>query len=219
MKQVGNRVATAFAQAFERAADKEHPEHLSDLLLRLSRTTHEKISIRDIAVAMQDRSFGAFLLVFALPNLVPLPPGATLIVGLPLIFVAWQMIFSTHGRLILPRIIGDYAIKRETFELIVTRLVPWLKRAETWVLPRFWFLDSRTSERLLGVFALVVAIVCALPIPLGNWLPAFALAIIGFAHSERDGLGVAIGCAVGVISIAVAGFVVFTAGALLSLVF
>lgn len=216
---MGNRIAAALAQAFDGADETKHPEHLSELLTRLARDAGPKVTIRDLAIALQDRSFGAFLLVFALPNLVPLPPGATLIVGLPLIFIAWQMVASPHGRVIMPRRIGDYALASETFERIVTRIVPWLRRAETWVLPRFWFLESRFSERLLGAFALLVAVVCTLPIPLGNWLPALSLAIIGFAHSERDGVGVAIGCIVGAASVALAGFVIFTAGALLSLVF
>ena len=36
--------------------------------------------------------------------------------------------------------------------------------------------------------ALVLAIVVTLPIPLGNWLPAFATALLGLALSERDGI-------------------------------
>ena len=64
-----------------------HPENLSDLLARLARSRDGKVTIRDIAIALQDRSFGAFLLVFALPNLVPLPPGATFVLGLPLVFI------------------------------------------------------------------------------------------------------------------------------------
>lgn len=204
---------------FSHAGDRAAPEHLSELLVRLSRQAHDKVTVRDVAVALQDRSFGAFLLVFALPNLVPLPPGATFFLGLPLIFVAWQMMASPHGRVLLPKRLGDYAIDKSTFELVVSRLQPWLGRAEKLIVPRFWFLESRFSERLLGAFALILAVIVFLPIPLGNWPPAFALAVIGFAHSERDGLAVALGCLIGVGTIALAGFVVFTAGAVLSLVF
>lgn len=213
-----NRVAT-LDSSFDKSDEALAPEHLSDLLVRLSRTSASKITIRDIAVALQDRSFGAFLLVFALPNLVPLPPGATFILGLPLVFIAWQMIASPHGRVYLPRRIGDYGFEPQTFDLIVKRIGPWIKRAETLVVPRFWFLGSRISERVLGVYALFLAIIIVLPIPLGNWPPAFALAIIGFAHSERDGAGVIVGCLVGLLSVAIAGFIVCTASALFSLVF
>lgn len=211
--------AAASASDFTHAGERHQPEHLSDLLVRLARTTDRKVTIRDIAIALQDRSFGAFLLVFALPNLVPLPPGATFILGLPLIFIAWQMFASAQGRVYFPRKVGDYGLEPQTFELIVSRLVPWLKRAEKLVVPRFWFLESRFAERLIGLLALVLAIIVFLPIPLGNWPPACALAIIGFTHSQRDGVGVIVGCILGLVSIAVAGFVVFTAGALLALIF
>lgn len=207
-----------FTQELAATAEKAAPEHLSDVLLRLSRQAGSTITIRDIAIALQDRSFGAFLLVFSLPNLVPMPPGATLFLGLPLIFVAWQMFASPRGRIDMPRRIGDYGIAIATFDAVIRRLVPWLKRAETLVKPRYWFLNSRLSERLLGFFALVLAVVVFLPIPLGNWPPAFALAVLGFAHSQRDGLGVVVGCLIGLLSLAVAGFVVYTAIAVVSLV-
>ena len=200
------------------AREHKQPENLSDLLVRLARTTDRKVTIRDIAIALQDRSFGAFLLVFALPNLVPLPPGATFILGLPLIVVAWQMMASPGGRVFFPRVVSDYGVQPQTFEAIVKRLVPWMRWAEKLVVPRFWLFESRFAERLIGVFALILAIVVFLPIPLGNWPPAFALAVLGFAHSQRDGLGVVIGCLIGVLSIAVAAFVVYTAIAVVSLV-
>lgn len=212
-----DRVGT-FAFELTAATEKATPEPLSAVLVRLSRHDRPMITIRDIAIALQDRSFGAFLLVFALPNLVPMPPGATLFLGLPLMFVAWQMFASAEGRIYLPRRIGDYGVTTATFQLVVNRLDPWLKRAETLVKPRFWFLGTRFSERLLGLFALVLAVVVFLPIPLGNWLPALALAIIGFAHSQCDGFGVLIGVTVGAISLFVASFVVYTAGAVLFLV-
>lgn len=205
--------------AFAASGERQKPEHLSDLLVRLSRRSDDSITIRDVAIALQDRSFGAFLLVFSVPNLVPMPPGATILLGLPLIFVAWQMFASPQGRIYLPRRIGDYGVTTATFQNVVNRILPWLRRAETWVKPRFWFLETRFSERLLGIFALVLAITVFLPIPFGNWLPALALAIIGFAHSECDGIGVLVGSFVGVLSIVVAAFVIYTAGAVLLMVF
>lgn len=207
------------AAAFDQNGEGRPGEHLSRLLERLARTPHERTTVRDIAIALQDRSFGAFLLIFALPNLVPAPPGATLVLGLPLAIVAWQMIASPQGRVVLPHWLGDYGFSRSTFEKIVDKLVPSLRVAEQLFRPRRWFLGSRFSERILGLYVLLLSVVVILPIPLGNWPPAFALAIIGFAHSERDGLGVMIGCLVGVVALLLAGFVVLTAGAILALVF
>ena len=49
-----------FTQEFAANAEKPAPEHLSDVLLRLSRHAGPTITIREIAIALQDRSFGLF---------------------------------------------------------------------------------------------------------------------------------------------------------------
>lgn len=193
-------------------------EKLSDLLERLARESGARISIREIATALDDRSFGAFLLVFALPNLIPLPPGATMVLGLPMIFVAWQVVIG-YQKVWLPRAIADYAIDRETFQRMVLRVTPWLRSAETWVRPRNWPLDGAVRERLFGIFALLLAITCVLPIPFGNWLPAFAVAVLGVAHTERDGNCLAIGFLAGLVSMSVAAFVLIATGAFLAYLF
>ncbi|MDP2732914.1 MAG: exopolysaccharide biosynthesis protein [Hoeflea sp.] len=195
-----------------------HPEKLSDLLERLAREAEDRVSMREIANALDDRSFGAFLLVFALPNLIPLPPGATMVLGLPMVFVAWQMVMGLQ-KVWLPRALGNYTVDRATFQRMVARVSPWLRSAETWVRPRNWPLDGPIRERLFGLFALLLAITCVLPIPFGNWLPALAVAILGVAHTERDGTCLALGVATGLGSVLVAGLVVVATGALLIRVF
>ena len=170
--------------------------------------------MREIANALDDRSFGAFLLVFALPNLIPLPPGATMVLGLPMVFVAWQMVIG-YQKVWLPRALANYTVDRATFQRMVARVSPWLRSAETWVRPRNWPLDGVIRERLFGIFALLLAITCVLPIPFGNWLPALAVAILGVAHTERDGNCLALGVITGLVSFVVAGLVVAATGALL----
>ena len=58
----------------------------------------------------------------------------------------------------------------------------------------------------------MLAIVVTLPIPLGNWLPAFATALLGLALSERDGILLAVGGALSVASIGVIVAVIGAAG-------
>lgn len=200
------------------ASGTKHPEKLSELLERLARESKERITMREIATALDDRSFGAFLLVFALPNLIPLPPGATMVLGLPMIFVAWQVVIG-YQKVWLPRAIADYAIDRATFQRMVAKVSPWLRSAENWVRPRNWPLDGAVRERLFGIFALLLAIICVLPIPFGNWLPAFAVAVLGVAHTERDGNCLAVGVLIGFVSIAVATLVITATGALLTMLF
>ncbi len=197
--------------------EHHHPENLSDLLVRLARTTDRKVTIRDIAIALQDRSFGAFLLVFALPNLVPLPRAAPSSWGcrsssLP---GRWRCrrVAASSFRVSCPIMASSHRPSRRSSSASCPGCA-----GKKLVIPRFWLFESRFAERLIGVLALILAIVVFLPIPLGNWPPAFALAVLGFAHSQRDGLGVLAGCVIGILSLIIAGFVVYTAVAVVSLV-
>lgn len=173
-------------------------ERLSDLLRRVSDAAGDKISLGQIANAMDDRSFGAFLVVFCLPNLVPLPPGATFILGLPLVFIAAQMAFSRLDTIWLPKRLRDYSFDNKGFAGALDRFVPWMNRAERLIRPRF-FTGNRLVERVLGIFALVLALVVFLPIPLGNMGPSLALALIGLGMTERDGLMMWLGVVVGAV--------------------
>jgi membrane protein YqaA with SNARE-associated domain len=113
---------------------------------------------------------GLFFWSFALPNLIPLPPGATMVLGLPMIFVAWQVVIG-YQKVWLPRAIADYAIDRATFQRMVARVSPWLRNAENWVRPRNWPLDGAVRERLFGVFALLLSIICVCRFPSATGFP------------------------------------------------
>jgi hypothetical protein len=67
---------------------------------------------------------------------------------------------------------------------------------------------SWTGERLIGIAILILALVLFAPIPFANWPPACAIAIMGLAIVEKDGVAVLVGLAVGVVSLMVAATVV-----------
>lgn len=184
----------------------EKSEKLSDLLRRVSDEAGDKITLGQIANAMDDRSFGAFLVVFCLPNLVPLPPGATFILGLPLVFIACQMAFSRLDTIWLPKRLRDYAFDNKAFSAVLDKFIPWMNKTERFIKPRF-FSGNRIVERVLGVFALFLAIVVFLPIPLGNMGPSLALALMGLGLTERDGLMMAAGVLIGLAFSVVVGYV------------
>jgi hypothetical protein len=56
---------------------------------------------------------------------------------------------------------------------------------------------------------LLLATVVFLPIPLGNFLPSLAICALGLAILERDGLALLAGLLIGVLSVVVAGGVVY----------
>jgi len=191
------------------------PERLSDMMRRLAETPGPSVSLSDIAAAMDQRSLGAFLFVFSLPSVIPLPPGATLILGLPLIFITWQIAVG-RARIWLPRRLSGYRIKKETFARIVDKSMPWLKRLESLIRPRNWHVGERAGERIFGIYALLLAFAVVIPIPFGNWLPAVAIAIMSVAYTERDGNWMTAGAIVGIAGIAVAAGIVLGTGAAIS---
>src|SRR5690554_8128838 len=84
---------------------------LSGLLLDIVQDeTRTRISVADLLAALQVRAFGALLLIFALPNVIPTPPGTSAILGLPLLFLTAQMMLGQAPW--LPRFIADRSMAR-----------------------------------------------------------------------------------------------------------
>jgi hypothetical protein len=161
--------------------------------------------------ALGNRSFAPMLVLFAAFNLLPLPPGASVILGIPLVIVSAQMAYGSKQAW-LPAFLMKRSLSAEQFRRLMDWLIPRLIRLERIVRPRYWPFWRKQGDRVIGVAALILAIVVTIPIPLGNWLPAFATALLGLALSERDGLLLAIGSAVGVISMAIVAGVISAAG-------
>jgi hypothetical protein len=191
-------------------AEPDTGGRLSEVLERLaSDEERERISVADILAAMGDRTFGALILIFALPNVVPTPPGTSALTGAPLIFLSAQLMLGLSPW--LPGIIARRSMARTDFAAITARVSPYLARGERLLKPRLPGLVRPPAEYMVGFVCLILSIVLALPIPLGNILPAVALSLFAFAVLERDGLCAAAGAAV---SLAALGVV---AGVLLAL--
>jgi hypothetical protein len=171
------------------------------VLTELSGEASGPVSIGMIRDALGDRSFAALLLFFAIINLIPLPPGTSALLGLPLLIVAAQMVYGSK-RVWLPRVLTQRTVSAETFRSIMDRIIPRLVSIERMIRPRYWPFWRRRGDRVVGIIALIMAITVTLPIPLGNWLPAFSTALLGLALSERDGILFALGSAVGLVAMA-----------------
>jgi hypothetical protein len=181
----------------------------SELLREFLETqTGPRISLGSLRDALGDRGFGVLIFMFALPNLVPVSvPMLSAVLGLPLVLLAAQLSYGRHEPW-LPDWLTSWSFPREVFTAMVLRALPSLERIEKLLRPRLTGLLSWTGERLIGVALLILAVVLTLPIPFGNWLPAFAIAIIGLAVAEKDGVAVLVGIATGIVSLFIAGAVV-----------
>lgn len=185
----------------------------------LSRDASEAVTILQVREALGDRSLAALLAFFAAINLLPLPPGTTVVLGPPLVIVAVQMMLG-QARVWLPRSVLDRSIPADRFRQMTARAMPRLLWLERLIQPRYWpFRSERAADRLIGVVALILGIAVTLPIPFGNWLPAFSIFLLSLALSERDGLCLIAGLVAGVVSFFIIALVAGAAHAMYGAVF
>ena len=171
--------------------------------------SRERVSVADLVHALQDRAFGALMLIFAIPNALPSIPGTSAILGAPLVFLAAQLTFGRQPW--LPAIIADRSMTRADFASLVGRVTPWIRRAEKLLSPRLVFLVRPPAEYVIGVICLLMSVILFLPIPLGNMLPATAICFLSLALLERDGLWVLLGLVLAALSTLIVSAVVFAA--------
>ncbi|MBN9987306.1 exopolysaccharide biosynthesis protein [Rhizobium leguminosarum] len=169
--------------------------------------SRERISIGDIFDTMGDRAISALMLIFALPNAFPTPPGTSAVLGAPLVFLAAQLTFGLKPW--LPKVIANRSMRREDFETIVGRIHRWLAWAERMLKPRLAIFAEPPAEYLAGAACLLLSIVLLLPVPLGNILPAVTISVFAFGILGRDGLFALIGFVMTAVSLVVAGGVIY----------
>jgi hypothetical protein len=187
---------------------EERGRKLSDTLRSIAGdSARERISVGDLVAALGDRALAALMVAFALPNVLPMPPGTSGILGAPLVFLATQLMFGRRPW--LPRTVADRSMLRTDFATLLDRAGPWLTKAERLLRPRLGILVQPPGEYVVGAVCLILSIILVLPIPLGNILPALSICLLSLGILERDGVWVIAGFALSGASIAVVGGVVF----------
>lgn len=157
----------------------------------------ERVSMGDLLETFRERAFGALIFIFAAPNAIPIPlPGLSALLGAPLVLLTAQLLLG-RPKPWLPAFIRNRSFARSHFATVVGRLVPWLERAERLVRPRLLTLSEPPGERLIGLAALLLALLLFAPLPFGNMLPGLALALVGIGLIERDGVAIIAGAIAG----------------------
>lgn len=182
---------------------------LSDLLRGLIEGPPGPVSVRDIVDHFGHRAFGAVLFVFSVPNLLPLPPGSSTVLGLPLIIIAPQLAIGAR-RPWLPRAVADRTVDRSALATAFSKLIPRLEQVERLLAPRLTFLFGAVGDRLIGLICFLLALVLILPIPLGNMAPAASIGVFALSLTQRDGAFALLGYLLTLIS---GGLLAVSAGA------
>lgn len=191
---------------------REHPSgrRLSHILFDVAPAQASgRISVGDLLDAFGNRAYGALIFIFAAPNVLPVAmPGVSAILGAPLLFLTWQLA-AGRANPWLPALIRNRSLVRRDFERLIRVGIPWLQRIERMIRPRLLGLTEPLPQRLVGVVALTLATIIFLPIPLGNVLPGFALALLALGILERDGIVVLAGLAAALAGVLIVAGVVY----------
>jgi hypothetical protein len=176
---------------------KQTTVRLSRLLRELCDGEGDKITVREMVDHFGHRAFGAVLFTFSIPNILPLPPGASGVLGLPLVLVAPQLMIGNET-LWLPRWLDNRQLDRKGLRKALLGFLPFLEKVERLTSPRLTFMFGPIPDRVTGLVAFLLALILFLPIPFGNMLPAAAIATLALSLIQRDGalamLGYALAC-------------------------
>ena len=167
--------------------DTERHRPLSAVLRDICDDPEEQVTFGEVASHFGPRAFGALLFIIAIPNLLPLPPGSTTVLGAPIAILAPQLALGVRKPW-LPRWVDNRPIRRIWLRQAYDKVAPTLQRIETVSCPRLHWLFTPLAERLLGVACTALALVLILPIPLGNILPSITIGLFGLALVQRDGI-------------------------------
>jgi hypothetical protein len=155
-----------------------------------------------VARAEGDGGLGPVLFVLTLPVLLPLPPGVSMVLALPLLMVALQIV-AGRPTLWLPEALARRSMERGALVKALGRILPLLARMEAVVRPRLRFLTGRIGVRVVGVACTLVAVILILPIPFANLVPALALGLFSLGLTRKDGLLVLAGYALLALTVAI----------------
>lgn len=172
-------------------------EPLSVILRELC--AEDRITVGEIVDRFGRRAFGALLFIFSTPNLLPLPPGSSTVLGAPLVLLSPQVALGVHAPW-LPRFVDDREISGTDLTRFFGRLLPAVERFEKVSRPRFHFLFGPMGDRLIGLVCTLLALVLILPIPFGNLLPALTIGVLAFSLVQRDGVFALLGYGLAAVS-------------------
>jgi len=162
-------------------------DHTSSRILRaLAASPESEVSIATIMSVMGSRAHGIAMILFALPDAVPLPlPSLSTVLGMPLVLVAAHLVVAGENSG-LPARVRAAKIPTRLLRFLARYLAPALEFLE--LITRQRLTGVLRHERLLGVVCLYLALVLLLPLPFVNFAPALCLFGLALGMVQRDGL-------------------------------
>ncbi|BAO99858.1 exopolysaccharide biosynthesis protein [Wolbachia endosymbiont of Cimex lectularius] len=170
----------------------ENKKLASDILKEVADTNNansDKVTLFDIKTALHERGFGILIIIFSLPLSVPIPvpPGYTTILSIPLILFSLQLLLGFDSPW-MPHWLERKSFQRSTLALVVEKTSPALRKIEKFMKPRMSFIFCGPGEKILAFIMLLCALSIAIPLPLTNFIPAIGTTLISLGIMSKDGL-------------------------------
>jgi len=162
------------------------------------------VSVGDLMMQFQRRSYGGVLLILALLAMVP---GISVFAGIAMVVPAFQLFMGLPAP-VFPSFIQQRQIRVANLQKWGMTISRWVERLETLVVPRWPLLSNRLARRVIGLIILLLAVVVTIPFPFSNFPPALATVCFALGLLERDGLMLLIAAALSAIAFTI-GFTVF----------
>jgi hypothetical protein len=185
-------------------ASTAEPGHLllSQRLAQIVDERRDRLSFSDLAEELGNRAWGALLFIFAIVNVLPLPPGANMILAIPMLFVAAQIVIGREKPW-FPRWIDRRGVTGVQLEMVANKVSSVECRTHRLFKPRLMRLSGPTAARVIGLACLLLGLLAAVPIPVLHIAPAAGIALFGLALTYRDGVLVIVAALASVAAIAV----------------
>lgn len=164
----------------------------SEVIEDLGRPDKPRLYLGELVDALGERGFGALMLLLAILNALPLPPGATTVLGAPLLLLSIQLALRRE-QVWMPRWLMKTFIDRKAYRTASMKAIRPIRRMEALSRPRLHFLTNDVGEVAIGIVCVLLCIVLVLPIPLGNMAPALTIAMFSLGLMQRDGFAVILG--------------------------
>jgi hypothetical protein len=186
------------------------PTRTSELLREFAHSLNsDRVTLAEIVSGLGDRGLGVLIAIFALPNILPSTvPFGNVATGIPPLVFAVQLVLGVE-HLILPGFLARRRVGTQWLKAIAPRIAAVLSWFERLLTPRLEWVTHPRAERLIGIIAIILALVSTLPIPFGHNLPALGLVLIGLGLIERDGLAILIGAGIGMVGTILLALVIF----------
>jgi len=171
----------------------------------------ERVSMQTLAQAHGPAAPGTWLLLMAVPCLLPVP-GVGTVLGLGMAALAAAM-WRGQSSACLPRRVAELELSRTWAQRVLGMLASAYCVAGRLARARLSHLASPERRSWTAAAIGLMAFIVVMPIPFGNVLPALALMLIGLGLVFRDGVAVVLGLAMAALAMCVTAGVMLMAWA------